>query len=132
MFSRDCHRSLLKHQSWFPHQLEEVLLIYYHSDRLLFSVMLLQSQLPHEGLVVDLLLGADCSPELHCHHNSHGCIVLSNSLSFCWESLVFRSDIFQICPGESRTYSVSLWLDPSPAGMFSCCCYCSGKFQFPH
>ena len=39
------------------------------------SVILQQSQLPHEGLVVDLLLGAYCSPELHCHHNSHGCIV---------------------------------------------------------
>ena len=31
--------------------------------------------------VVDLV--ADCSAELHCHHNSHGCTVLSNILSIC-------------------------------------------------
>ena len=30
-----------------------------------------QSQLPHEDLVVDLLLGVDCSPEFLCQHNSH-------------------------------------------------------------
>ena len=46
-------------------------------------VMLLLSQFPHEGSVVDLLLGAECSPELHCHHNFHGCTILSNILSIC-------------------------------------------------
>ena len=30
----------------------------------------------HEGLVVDIFLGAHCSPELHYHHNSHGYIAL--------------------------------------------------------
>ena len=33
--------------------------------------MLLQSQLPHVGLVADLLLGAGCSLVLCCLHNSH-------------------------------------------------------------
>ena len=47
------------------------------------SVMLLQSQLPHGGSVATLLLGADFSPVLPCHHNSHGCTVLSNILSIC-------------------------------------------------
>ena len=32
--------------------------------------MLLQSQLPHGGLVADLLPGAGCSPVQHCLHNS--------------------------------------------------------------
>ena len=44
-----------------------------------FSVMLLQYQLPHRGSAADLLQGV----VLHCHHNSHGCIVLSNILSVC-------------------------------------------------
>ena len=29
------------------------------------------------------LTGADCSPVLRCHHNSHVCTVLSNILSIC-------------------------------------------------
>ena len=45
-----------------------------------FSMQLLQSQLPHEGSAVDFL-GAECSQELYCHHNSHSCIALSNTLS---------------------------------------------------
>ena len=52
--------------------------------------LLLQSQLPTEELIVDRLLGgggADCQ-KLHCHHNSHDCIVLSSILSICWESPV--------------------------------------------
>ena len=47
------------------------------------SVMLLQSQLLHERSFADLLLGAGCSPVLHCHHNSHSFTVLSNILSIC-------------------------------------------------
>ena len=35
--------------------------------------MLLQSQLPHGGLVADLLPGAGCSPVQCCLHNSHSC-----------------------------------------------------------
>ena len=49
-------------------------------------------QLPHEESVVDRFLGADCSLELHCHHNTHGCIVLSIILSVCLESLVLLKD----------------------------------------
>ena len=55
-----------------------------------FSVMLLQSQLPHGGSVADLLLGVGCSPELRCLHNSHSCTVLSNILSICRESLFLQ------------------------------------------
>ena len=62
LFSRSCYRSLLKHLSWSPRQLEQVLLIYYHLRQTsYFSVMLLQSQLPHGGSVADLLPGAGCS-----------------------------------------------------------------------
>ena len=43
-------------------------------------MQLLRSQLPHEGLDVDLLLGADCSPELYCHQNFHIYIALSSTL----------------------------------------------------
>ena len=50
------YRSLLKHLSWSPRQLAQVLLVYYQL-RLTssFSVMLLHSQLPHGKLVADLL-----------------------------------------------------------------------------
>ena len=40
--------------------------------------MLLQSQLPHGGLVADLLPGAGCSPVQHSLHNSHSCTVLDS------------------------------------------------------
>ena len=46
------------------------------------TVMQLQSQLHHEISVVDFL-GAGYSPILHCHHDSHGCIVQNNILSIC-------------------------------------------------
>ena len=152
LFSRSCYRSLLKHLSWSPRQLEQVQhtfvspsafsrravvsywrkyvhevlvnrlgglslprksvvrltdrpdmtldvyrgrkttmqqpeqvqLIYYQLRQTsLFSVMLLQSQLPYRGSVADLLLGVGYSPVLHCLHNSHSCTVLSNILSIC-------------------------------------------------
>ena len=35
---------------------------------------ILPSQLPQEGTVVDLLLRAEYSPDLQCHHTFHGCI----------------------------------------------------------
>ena len=41
---------------------------------------LLQSKFPQEGSVVDLLVGADCSPELKLHQSSHSRIVLNNIL----------------------------------------------------
>ena len=96
-----------------------------------FSLTLLRSQLPHGQLVVDL--GADCSPERHCHQNSYDCIVLSNILSICWESLSsvrHFPDLFWI---ESRIYFVSLRLDPLPAGMlsFGFCRFCSGRYRSP-
>ena len=47
-----------------------------------FSV-LLQSQLPHEGTVNDILLKADCSLILLCYHNFHCCIILGTIQSFC-------------------------------------------------
>ena len=82
LFSRSCDRSLAKHLSWPPRLLEQVLLVYYQLLRTSpFSVQLLCSQLPHKVLAVDPLLGADCTPELYCHHNSHSCIALSNILS---------------------------------------------------
>ena len=74
---------MLKHISWSPRQLEQILLVYYYLRQTsLFSGMLFQSQLPHRGSV--------------------GC----------------RS-----------SYPVTLRLDPLPADMLSCCCFCSGKFQ---
>ena len=83
-FSRSCYRFLLIHLSWSPRLLEQVLLVYYQLRQTSpFSVMLLQSQLPHGGLVADLLPGAGCSPVQHCLHNSHSCTVLSNILSIC-------------------------------------------------
>ena len=79
-FSRSCYRSLSKHLSWSPRQLEYVLLVYYQLQRTPpFAVM--QSQLPHGGSVADLLLGAGCSLVLYCFHNPHSCTVLSNILS---------------------------------------------------
>ena len=47
---------MLKHPSWSPRQLEQVLLVYYrlrHTSP--YSVLLLQSQLPHGGSVADFL-----------------------------------------------------------------------------
>ena len=83
-FSIFCYRSLLEHLSWSPRQLEQVLLVYYQLRQTSpFSVMLLQSQLPHGGLVADLLPGASCSPVQCCLDNSHSCTVLSNILSIC-------------------------------------------------
>ena len=38
--------------------------------------MPLQSQLSHEGSVADPLLEADYSPDQHCHHNSHRCMLV--------------------------------------------------------
>ena len=74
----------LKHLSWSPRQLEQVLLAYNQLRQTSpFSVMLLQSQLPHGGLVADLLSGAGFSPVQHCLHNSHSCTALSNILSIC-------------------------------------------------
>ena len=76
-FFRSRYRFLLKHQPWSPRQLEQNLLVSIQLCQTSppLSVMLLQSQLPqeHERLVVDLLLGVDCSTGLHCHH-SHSCI----------------------------------------------------------
>ena len=48
-----------------------------------FLVQLLRSELPHERLSLDLLLGADYSPELYFYHNSHSCKARSNTLSIC-------------------------------------------------
>ena len=82
--SPDPNRSLLKHLSWSQSQLEQVLMVYYQLRQTSpFSVMLLQSQLPHGRLVADLLPGAGCSPVLRCLYNSHSCTVLSNILSIC-------------------------------------------------
>ena len=94
LFSKSCHRHLSKHQSWTPLLFEQVLLVYYQLlQNYPFSVQLLRSQLSHKGLAEDLLLGADCSRELYCHHNSHSCIVLSNTLSSA-ENLLFFCKTF--------------------------------------
>ena len=77
LFSRSCYRSLLKHQSRSPCQLEQVLLLNYQL-RLTspFSVIYQQSQFLHKEFVIDHLLGASCSLGLHCHNNSHRCIIV--------------------------------------------------------
>ena len=74
----------------------------------------LQSQLLHEASVVDLL-GADCSPELHCNHNSHGCVILSNILPMLRIScssirhLPDLSGIVEDLPFFSEVRSFSSW-----------------------
>ena len=66
LFSRSCYRSLSKHISWSPRLLEQIMLVYYQLLQTFpFSVQLLRSQLLHAALAFDLLLGADCSPELY-------------------------------------------------------------------
>ena len=91
LFSRLYYRSPLKRQSWSPSELERVLLVYYQLRQTSpFSEMPLQSQLPHGGSVADLRPGADCSPVLHCHRNSHGCTVLSNILPSAENVLFFE------------------------------------------
>ena len=56
--SPDPVTGLLKHLLWSPRLLEQVLLVYYQLRQTSpFSVMLLQSQLPHGGSVADLLPG---------------------------------------------------------------------------
>ena len=63
----------------FP-QLEQILLVYYQLQKTSpFTVILLQSQLPHGGSIADLL-GAGCSPVLHCLHNL---IVVQFGAIFC-------------------------------------------------
>ena len=75
-FSISCYRSMLKHLSWTPRLLKQVQLVYYQLLQISpFSVQLLRSQLLREGLAVDLLFVADCSQELHRHHNSEQCLV---------------------------------------------------------
>ena len=87
--------------------------------------MLLESQFLHGKPVEDLLPGADCSPELHCHHNSQSCSILSSILSIC---LFFRKTFPR--PVLDRIYPrFFLRLDPSLADRLCCCCFCSGKFQ---
>ena len=58
-----------------------------------FLEMLRQPQRLHGKSVADLFPGADCSPEQHCHHISHGCTVMSNFLSVA-ENLSFFSKMF--------------------------------------
>ena len=84
-------------------------------------MQLLRSQLPYEGLTVDLLLGADCSPELCCYHNSHTCIALSNTQSICRESLA-RSSVRHIPNLSWIVVDLPCFseVDPLPAGMLSC------------
>ena len=81
--------------------LGEVLLIdVYYQPRgpFSFSVLLLQSQLPYEELDVHvlLLLGADCSPKLHCMRtlikSSRGNAVLDCKTYVC----IFLSNIMTV------------------------------------
>ena len=101
--------------------------LFSRSSYKLFSKQLSWSKLPHEGLAVDLLLGADCSPELYCHHYFHNSIAPSDTMSICSESFFFCKNF----PILVLVYPASLKLDPLPAGMLSCCSFCSGKYQSP-
>ena len=95
-------------------QLEQVLLAYYqlwHSSP--FPVPLLQSR----GKLRSFL-GSDCSQELHNQPKSGGCRILSNIQFICWESLVQLQEFPRPVP---NFYPVSQKLDPSLAGVLSCC-----------
>lgn len=50
-------------------------------------------------------------------------------LSSNWEPLVLPYKNSQTFAGYLWTFSVCLMLDPSPAGIFFFCWFCSGKFQ---
>ena len=79
-------RKMLKRLGDRRHPCLTSVVVLSHSPMLPFiwtALVLLQSQLPQGGLAADFLLGADCSPVLSCHHNCHGCTVLSNILSIC-------------------------------------------------
>ena len=83
--SPDPVTDLLK-QLWSPHQLEQdlVLLVYYPLQQTSpFSVMLLLISVSLRRIGFRSSSGTDCSSELHCHHNSHGCIVMSSIPSIC-------------------------------------------------
>ena len=88
--------------------------------------MLLQSKLPHGGLVADLP-GAGCSPVLRCLNNSHSCTVLSNMLRISFSSVIHLLDLSWIvkdlpCFSEVRSFTSRYAL----LLLFS-----SGKFQCP-
>ena len=88
---------------------------------------LLQSQIPREESVIDLLLVADCCP--NCTVTTTLMVVWFWAI-FCpsAENLLFFGHTFPRLVLD-RIYPVSLRLDLSPAGMLSCCYFCLGKFQ---
>ena len=132
LFSRSCHRP---YRNIYHGLLERVLLVYYQVYYQLmqtspFSVQLLRSQLPHDGLSVDPLLGVDCSPELYCHYNSQ---------LYSYEQ--YSVHLLRISCSSGRHFPDLSWtvvdllcfseLDPLPADTLSSCCYCSDKHQSP-
>ena len=66
------------------------------------------SQFPYEELVLDLLLGAVCSPELHCHHNSpeqyfvHPRRISCSSVTHFWDLSLIVEDL--PCFSEVRSF----------------------------
>ena len=112
-------RGLLQISVSLPSSLNNFCWYIINSGRLsLFSVLPLQSPLPHKDSVVGLLLGAGCSQELHCHHNSNSCNI-SNILPICW-------GFFFLCKTFPRLVIVVdlpcfSEIRSSQSGMLSCC-----------
>ena len=119
-------------QSWFPRMLEQVLLVCYQSGEppLLSAASAITTSSQRVGL------GAECSPEMYCHHISQGCEALINILAICRESLVLLLDISFI-----RHFSDLSWIVvdlfcfsevcSSTNWYVFCVFFCSGKRRSP-
>ena len=105
LFSRSCQRSLFKTCDGLLACLNKLCRFMWTSC----SMLLLQSHFPCEGTVVELL-DADCSQELHCRHNCHDGIVLSNILSTCLESLFPLLGMSQTGPEVIKLFPCSTQL----------------------
>ena len=109
--SPDPVTDLLK-QLWSPHQLEQdlVLLVYYQLQQTSpFSVMLLLISVSLRRIGFRSSSGTDCSSELHCHHNSDGCIIMSSILSICLRISCYSVTHFPDLPCFSEVRSFSSW-----------------------
>ena len=93
--------------------------------------MLLQCQLPQGGSISDFL------PESWLQFGT----MSSSKLSWLYSSEQYSVNLLRTSYYSVRHFPDLFWIvedlpclsevDPSPADMFSCCCFCSGKFKSP-